>query len=101
MSLVNVLRFFVKMSDADITINVDGKIIIIVKNQIKTIDLTTGTPLSDRDEYWVRECAFPVICALRVSLWPRMLGKGARLHVRLYDASQPEDDRPMVCRGQP
>lgn len=92
---------FVKTSDVDLAMSVGGKNIIIVKNQIKTIDLTTGTPLSDREEHWVRECAFPVICALRVSLWPRMLGKGARLQVRLYDASQPEDNRYMVCSGQP
>lgn len=34
-------------------------------------------------------------------LWPYMLGVAPKMKVLLYDASQPEDDRPILCSKRP
>jgi len=73
---------------------------IVRKSEISKLDILAYTPLSDSNEYWAEECAVTPICLLNASLWPRALGIGLRMRVRLYDASLPEDNGAVICKSQ-
>jgi hypothetical protein len=88
------------VSGAEITIGqTEGKI-TIAKSDVSRVDIIGYTPLSDNDEYWVQECAVLPICVLNAHLWPRWVGIGRWMRVRLYDSSLPEDNHPVTCKDQ-
>jgi len=90
---------FLGASDSDITVGQANGSINIAKADVSTFDIVSYTPLSDKDEYWAEECGVLPICLLNVRLWPRSLGIGLRMHIRLYDSSLPEDNRPIACKA--
>jgi hypothetical protein len=86
-------------SDSDIAIGATDKSIKITKGDVSSVDIISYTPLSDHDEWWAEECSFLPICLLNTHLWPRTLGIGRRMRVRLYDSSLPEDNRSVTCKA--
>jgi hypothetical protein len=87
------------ISDSDITVwQTDGSI-KIAKGDVSKIDIVSGKPLTYSDEYWLQECFYLPVCVLDVHLWPRWVGIGRMMRVRLYNSSVPEDNRPLTCKA--
>jgi hypothetical protein len=86
------------VSEVDITMSQPRGHVKLKKSQISTVDIISYTPLSDGNEYWAEECGITPICVLNVGLWPRLLGFGPRMRVRLFDSSLPEDNTPVPCK---
>ena len=91
----------VKATDSVVTLEESGRSISIPKSNVTTVVLISDRPLSGGDEYWLQECAVPYICVLNAGLWPRWVGIGRTMHVRLYDSSMPEDNTPLACKANP
>jgi hypothetical protein len=86
------------VSETDITISQPRGLIKFKKSEISTVDIISYTPLSDGNEYWAEECGIKAICVMNIALWPRLLGFGLRMRVRLYDSSLPEENSSVACK---
>jgi len=70
----------------------------IAKADLATVDWVRVTPAARLQ--WLAQEAGPA-AVLFPNMWPRMLGIGLLMTVRLYDADQPEDNSPAACPAPP
>jgi len=89
----------IAVTDTDVTVRLLDKPVKLQKDQIAKVDMISYTPLSDKLDRWGEECdGNPLVCPMNPALWPRMLGLGLKVRVRLFDSTLPEDNAPVVCK---
>jgi len=85
-------------SDTSVTLDQGGRTIKLAKTQISTLDIISSTPWSDGITHWVEACDGNPMCgALDPAVWPRLFGFRAKMQVRLFNASLPEEDGAIDC----
>ncbi len=87
------------VSEGDIAMDSQHNVIHVAKADIATVSLVTSKPLSSSASYADDELAWMKI--FDPQLWPKMFGFQGSMRVRLFDASLPEDNSPIVCRNDP
>ena len=91
----------VKASNSSVTLGEPGHVVTIQKCDVARVILIFYKPLSDGNEYWLQECGYVALCILNADLWPRLIGIGQTMHVRVYESSLPEDNTPQACKTNP
>jgi len=69
----------------------------LAKGEIATISYVVPKPVSASASYADEELVF--LKVFDPELWPTLFGLQGSLVVRLFDASMPEDDSEIVCKG--
>jgi hypothetical protein len=83
-------------SDTSITLMHPGGNINLAKADITQVYYVRYKPLSEGAEHSAQEMFF-----VDPRLWPYFLNISAKIPVRLYDSSVPEDNAPVQCKNEP
>jgi hypothetical protein len=89
----------INVSEDEITMDSQHKIIHFAKADISNISYLTAKPLSNSASYADDELAWMKI--FDPELWPKMFGFQGSLTVQLFNANLPEDNSSIVCRNDP
>ena len=86
-------------SDTALVLQTGQRKIDLRKEDIARVTYIIAKPLSSSAAYADDELAFMKV--FDPELWPKLLGLQGSLSVRLFDASFPQDNSPVVCKNNP
>jgi preprotein translocase subunit YajC len=86
----------VSTSDTGITLMHSNCDINLAKEDIAQVYRVRSKPMSEGAERSAQE-----LFVVDPRLWPYLLNISAKISVRLYDSSVPEDDSPVQCKNKP